>query len=79
VAQINNGHDAQGAAPQVLTVGSPAIGEILADRYQVEEHLGDDTHGRQLFRGVDVVLRRPVTIVLRHPGGDQASEMLAAG
>lgn len=78
MAQIDNGHDAHGAAPQVLTVGSPAIGEILADRYQVEEHIGDDAHGRQMYRGMDVVLRRPVTIVLRHPGGDSASEMLSA-
>lgn len=78
MAQIGEGHEAHGAAPQVLTFGSPSIGEILADRYQVEEHLGDDAHGRQLYRGVDVVLRRPVTIVLRHPGGDSASEMLAA-
>ncbi|MBT8224787.1 MAG: protein kinase [Dactylosporangium sp.] len=78
MAHIDEGHEAHGAAPRVLTLGSPTIGEILADRYQVEEHLGDDAHGRQMYRGVDVVLRRPVTIVLRHPGGDSAREMLAA-
>jgi hypothetical protein len=78
VAQIGEGHEAQGLAPQVLTFDTPSIGEILADRYQIEAHLGDDALGRQMFRGSDVVLRRPVTVVLRQPGGDAASEMLAA-
>ncbi len=78
MAQIGEGHEAQGAAPQVLTFGSPSVGEILADRYQIESHIGDDSLGRQLYRGSDVVLRRPVTVVLRRPGGEAAGEMLAA-
>jgi len=78
VAQVDEGHEGAGAsAPQVLTFGSPTIGEILAERYQLEEHVGTDSLGRQLYRGMDVVLRRPVAVVLHYPGGDAAGEMLA--
>ncbi|MGH3646919.1 MAG: protein kinase family protein [Micromonosporaceae bacterium] len=59
-------------------VGAPAIGEILADRYRIEEHVNDDSTGRQVWRGVDVLLQRAVTIVLRIPGGAEADEMLGA-
>lgn len=59
-------------------VGAPAIGEILADRYRIEQHVNDDSTGRQVWRGVDVILQRPVTIVLRTPGGAEADEMLSA-
>lgn len=59
-------------------VGAPAIGEILADRYRIEQHVNDDSTGRQVWRGVDVLLQRPVTIVLRTPGGAEADEMLSA-
>src|SRR6266508_2652542 len=58
--------------------GAPTKGEILADRYQLDEHIGNDSLGRQLWRGVDVVLRRPVAVVLRYPGGESAGEMLSA-
>jgi len=78
VAQIGDGHEAQGNMPRVLTFGAPTLGEILAERYQLEEHIGNDSLGRQLWRGVDVVLRRPVAVVLRYPGGESAGEMLAA-
>ena len=61
-----------GGAPQVLTFGAPAVGEVLADRYRLEEHVADDAPGRQIWRGVDVILRRPVAVVLRYPGGDSA-------
>ena len=54
--------------PQVLTFGAPSVGEILAERYQLEEHIGNDSLGRQLYRGIDVILRRPVAVVLRYPG-----------
>ncbi|MGH3738919.1 MAG: protein kinase family protein [Micromonosporaceae bacterium] len=59
-------------------VGAPAVGEILADRYRIEEHVNDDSTGRQVWRGVDVILQRAVTIVLRTPGGAEADEMLNA-
>jgi hypothetical protein len=59
-------------------VGAPAIGEVLADRYRIEEHVNDDSTGRQVWRGVDVILQRAVTIVLRTPGGSDADEMLRA-
>jgi hypothetical protein len=78
VAQPDEGHEASGATPRVLTFGSPSVGEILADRYQLEEHIGNDSLGRQLYRGIDVILRRPVAVVLRYPGGKSAQEMLTA-
>jgi len=78
VTENGEGQEAPGGAPQVLTFGAPTAGEILADRYQLEGHVADDSHGRQLWRGVDVILRRPVAVVLRYPGGDSAGEMLSA-
>jgi serine/threonine protein kinase len=62
----------------VLTFGVPTVGEVLAERYQLQEHINNDAFGRQVWRGVDVVLRRPVAVVLRYPGGDSAVEMLDA-
>src|SRR5262245_17433323 len=61
-----------------MTLGAPTAGEILAERYQLEEHVNDDSAGRQVWRGIDVVLRRPVAVVLRYPGGESATEMLQA-
>src|SRR3954471_24524559 len=61
-----------------MTFGAPTVGEILAERYQLEEHVNNDSAGRQVWRGIDVILRRPVAVVLRHPGGDSATEMLQA-
>ncbi|GLZ81136.1 serine/threonine protein kinase [Actinorhabdospora filicis] len=59
-------------------VGAPAVGELLADRYRLDEHINDDSTGRQVWRGTDVLLARPVTVVLRTPGGEEAQEMLTA-
>ncbi len=67
-----------GGRTGVTQVGAPEVGEILADRYRIEEHINDDATGRQVWRGVDVILRRPVTILLRSPGGKEAEEMLSA-
>jgi hypothetical protein len=78
VAELDEGLQASGGIPQVLTFGTPSVGEILAERYQLEEHIGNDSLGRQLYRGIDVILRRPVAVVLRYPGGESAKEMLAA-
>ncbi|MCY1143968.1 protein kinase family protein [Actinoplanes sp. Pm04-4] len=61
-----------------MTFGAPTVGEVLAERYQLEEHVNDDSAGRQVWRGIDVILRRPVAVVLRYPGGDSAAEMLQA-
>ena len=79
MTQVGEGHEAAAdeAAP-VMTFGAPTVGEILAERYQLEEHVNNDSAGRQVWRGVDVILRRPVAVVLRHPGGDSATEMLQA-
>lgn len=78
MTQVGEGQDAAEAAPPMTTFGAPSVGEILADRYQLEEHINDDSVGRQVWRGVDVILRRPVAVVLRYPGGDSAMEMLQA-
>jgi hypothetical protein len=79
VTQVGEGHEtaAEEAGP-VMTFGAPTVGEILAERYQLEEHVNNDSAGRQVWRGIDVILRRPVAVVLRHPGGDSATEMLQA-
>jgi eukaryotic-like serine/threonine-protein kinase len=78
VTQVGEGQEAVGPAPPMTTFGAPSVGEVLADRYQLEEHINDDSVGRQVWRGVDVILRRPVAVVLRYPGGDSAMEMLLA-
>jgi hypothetical protein len=79
VTQVGEGHEtaADDAGP-VMTFGAPTVGEILADRYQLEEHVNNDSAGRQVWRGIDVILRRPVAVVLRYPGGASAAEMLQA-
>ncbi|HEX5596155.1 MAG TPA: protein kinase family protein [Micromonosporaceae bacterium] len=76
VTQVGEGQEAGGGAPPVMTFGAPAAGEILAERYELTQHINDDSAGRMVWRGVDVVLRRPVAVVLRYPGGDSAAEML---
>jgi hypothetical protein len=76
VTQVGEGHE--GDNYPVMTFGAPVVGEILADRYRLEEHINDDAAGRQVWRGVDIILRRPVAVVLRYPGGESAAEMLSA-
>jgi hypothetical protein len=78
VTQVGEGQEASESAPQVMTFGAPTVGEILAERYELAEHINNDSAGRQVWRGVDVILRRPVAVVLRYPGGDSAMEMLHA-
>ncbi|WP_422772501.1 protein kinase family protein [Plantactinospora sp. WMMC1484] len=78
VTQVGEGQEADEATPSVMTFGAPAVGEVLAERYELAEHINDDSAGRQVWRGVDVILRRPVAVVLRYPGGDSAKEMLQA-
>jgi hypothetical protein len=78
VTQVGEGHGAAETAQPLAAFGAPRVGEVLADRYQLEEHINDDSVGRQVWRGVDVILRRPVAVVLRYPGGDSAAEMLQA-
>jgi eukaryotic-like serine/threonine-protein kinase len=78
VTQVGEGQEASESTPQIMTFGAPTVGEILAERYELAEHINDDSAGRQVWRGVDVVLRRPVAVVLRYPGGDSAMEMLQA-
>ncbi|GLZ01656.1 protein kinase family protein [Actinoplanes sp. NBRC 103695] len=79
MTQVGEGQEttADEAGP-VMTFGAPTVGEILAERYQLQEHVNDDSAGRQVWQGIDVILRRPVAVVLRYPGGDSATEMLQA-
>lgn len=78
MTQVGEGQEAEENAPPVMTFGAPTAGEILAERYELVEHINNDSAGRLVWRGVDVVLRRPVAVVLRYPGGDSATEMLQA-
>ncbi len=82
MTQVDESPESPGT-PGVLTfgspdAGSPAVGEVLAERYQLQDHINNDSFGRQVWRGVDVVLRRPVAVVMRYPGGGAAVEMLDA-
>jgi hypothetical protein len=76
VTQVGEGQEAEESAPHVMAFGAPTAGEILAERYELVEHINNDSAGRLVWRGVDVILRRPVAVVLRYPGGDSATEML---
>jgi hypothetical protein len=78
VTQVGEGQEADEVSPPVTTLGPPTVGEVLAERYELTEHVNDDSAGRQVWRGVDVVLRRPVAVVMRYPGGESAMEMLQA-
>jgi eukaryotic-like serine/threonine-protein kinase len=77
VTQVDENPESS-APPGVLTYGTPSVGEVLAERYELQEHINNDAVGRQVWRGIDVVLRRPVAVVLRYPGGEAAVEMLDA-
>jgi hypothetical protein len=77
VTDTGHGPDSS-SAPVMTPVDTSVAGEILAGRYQLEEHVSDDSHGRHVWRGIDVVLRRPIAVVLRYPGGAAASEMMSA-
>jgi hypothetical protein len=70
VTQVGEGRGAGYGA------SAAAGGELLAERYQLLEHVNSDSAGRQIWRGVDVVLRRPVALVVRYPGGPAAAQML---
>ncbi len=81
MTQIDEGPDSTGnprSHQGVMTARTSMSGEILGQRYRLEEHINNDALGRQVWRGIDVVLRRPVAIVLRHPGGASAVEMISA-
>jgi hypothetical protein len=59
-----------------MTFGPSTTGELFAERYRLEEHVDTDAAGRQIWRGVDVVLKRVVAVVIRQPGGESATGML---
>ncbi|MCH7229690.1 protein kinase family protein [Glycomyces sp. L485] len=60
------------------SVEVPSVGDLLAERYRLEEHVGGADGHRQLWRGVDVLLHRSVAVVLRSPGGDDAAPTMTA-
>lgn len=68
--------DQHRATPGVMTFGAAAVGEVVAERYRLEEHVDTDATGRQIWRGIDIVLRRPVALIIREPGGEAAQGML---
>src|SRR4051794_17852832 len=76
VTQVGEGPRAAGSPAR--SQDELSVGDTLAERYRLEQHINNDSAGRQVWRGVDVVLRRPVALVLRRPGGETAQEMLAA-
>ncbi|GAA5189096.1 hypothetical protein GCM10023322_41240 [Rugosimonospora acidiphila] len=78
MTQVDEGPDSPGVPGILTTFGVPTVGEVLAERYELQEHINDDAFGRQVWRGIDVILRRPVAVVLRYPGGEAAVEMLDA-
>lgn len=75
--QVSEGQQAGESSP-AMTFGAPAVGDILAERYELVEHVNGDDPERMIWRGTDIVLRRPVAVVLRHPGGEAATRMLQA-
>ena len=60
------------------SVDVPSVGELLAERYRLDEHVGGADGGRQLWQGTDILLHRTVAVVLRSPGGEEASHTLTA-
>ncbi|WP_100445207.1 protein kinase family protein [Glycomyces xiaoerkulensis] len=60
------------------SVEVPSVGDLLAERYRLEEHVGGAGGHRQLWRGTDILLHRNVAVVLRSPGGEDAAETLTA-
>jgi hypothetical protein len=77
VTQVDEGPESSGV-PGLLIFGTPVVGEVLAERYELQEHINNDAVGRQVWRGIDIILRRPVAVVMRYPGGSAAVEMLDA-
>ena len=78
MTQVDEGPESPGTPGVLTTFGTPTVGEVLAERYELQEHINDDSFGRQVWRGIDVILRRPVAVVMRYPGGEAAVEMLDA-
>lgn len=56
----------------------PSTGDLLADRYRLDEPVNIDADGRQVWRGLDVLLNRTVAVVINTPGGPEASPMMEA-
>ena len=64
--------------PGLMTAHTGDSPTLLAGRYRLDEQINTDAAGRQIWRGVDLVLRRQVALVVRSPGGDAAAGMLTA-
>ncbi|QSB05361.1 protein kinase family protein [Natronoglycomyces albus] len=59
-------------------VDVPSTGDLLADRYRLDEPVNVDTDGREVWRGLDVLLNRKVAVVINTPGGSEAAPMMEA-
>jgi len=66
------------SVPGVMDFPAPAAGELLVNRYRLEEQIGTDSTGRHIWRAMDAVLNRSVALVIRQPGGDAAAGMITA-
>jgi eukaryotic-like serine/threonine-protein kinase len=65
-------------SPGLMTARTGDPQQLLGGRYRLDEQINTDAAGRQIWRGVDVVLRRQVALVIRTPGGEAAAGMLTA-
>lgn len=76
---VGGGQDAKpGATPAMSGLSTGEEPRLLAGRYRLDEQINTDAAGRQIWRGVDVVLRRQVALVIRTPGGEAAAGMITA-
>lgn len=57
-------------------VSALVTGEVLSDRYRLEERLFDATSGRAVWRGTDMLLNRKVAVEVQTPGGPAAEAAL---
>ena len=49
MTQVGEGQEAEETAPPVVTFGAPTAGEVLAERYELVEHINNDSAGRLVW------------------------------
>lgn len=67
-------------APQSTQAFVPALGDVLAERYQLEKEVGQGAMG-VIYKGMDLKLRRPVAMkfVTGTLSGDEVTRLLQEG